>query len=311
MKICFTYKPISGSYGGGNFFVQNMVKYLAQKDIQCVYKLEDDINIIFVIDPRGSDRKISLNEVIKFKNKHPNIKIIHRVNECDIKRQKSINIEKLLLEVFKIADYIVFVSEWLMNYYVNKYDILKDKLYTYVLNGVDTKVFYKIDNHKIDHNNIKIVTHHWSNNYMKGFYIYNKLDSILKDYPNITFTFIGNYNKEYKPTNIKMIKCLHGEKLANELRKHDIYLTATQNEPGAMHYLEGASCGLPVLYRTNGGGAKEICSKFGEEYDTIDEMFSQLDNIINNYKDYENRINTSYLDYNRCCKEYYDIIKSF
>ena len=49
--------------------------------------------------------------VSQYKAYFPNVKIIHRVNECDIKREKSINIEPLLVKTMKIADHIVFVSK--------------------------------------------------------------------------------------------------------------------------------------------------------------------------------------------------------
>ena len=101
---------------------------------------------------------------------------------------------------------------------------------------------------------------------MKGFHIYNALDKLLSKYPHIEFTYIGNYNKDYKPKHIRLLPCMSGKELADELRNHNFYLTATQNEPGAMHYLEGMSCGLPILYCKNGGGAQEICKMAGEEY---------------------------------------------
>ena len=45
---------------------------------------------------------------------------------------------------------------------------------------------------------------------------------------------------------------------------------ATRNEPGAMHYLEGMACGLPVLYQRGGGGTSEICH--GIEFNDFNHM---------------------------------------
>ena len=47
---------------------------------------------------------------------------------------------------------------------------------------------------------LKLVTHHWGGNYMKGFDIYKKLDSLLsskKLQKRIKFTYIGNLPEKF------------------------------------------------------------------------------------------------------------------
>jgi len=307
MKICFTLKPIATSYGGGNQFVQNMTKYIKSLNHKVVYNLNDsDVDVIFIIDPRKSpNNRVDLPKVINYKRKHPNVKIIHRVNENDIKRAKPINIEPLLVKTMKIADIVIFVSEWLRNYFTNKYNLSLNS--TSILSGCNRDHFYPKSDREFNFKNrkIKIVTHHWSSNYLKGFYIYEKLCR-----NNIEFIFVGNWRKESpKPKNITLIDPKNGSELGDILRKCDIYLTATQNEPGGMHYLEGVSCGLPILYRKGGGGAHEICCKFGLEFDELDDMFDKLDLIMNNYEEYVDGIDYEYLGSERCCKEYYAVIE--
>ena len=114
----------------------------------------------------------------------------------------------------------------------------------------------------------------------------------------------------YKSKNIKLIPCKCGLELGNLIKQHDIYLTATQNEPGAMHYLEGLSCGLPILYCKNGGGAQEICCMAGEEYYDIKTLLDKIDIVKKNYDNYLKKIDYKYLSSNRCCEEYYKIIKN-
>ena len=317
MKIMFNLKPPESSYGGGAFFVKNLTTFLNSNNVETTYELDNNIDIIFIIDPRkGTYKRYGLDEIINYKRINPSVKIIYRVNECDIKREVSINLEPLLVRTMVIADRVVFVSEWLKNYFINKYNTLQlEHKSSYVLNGVNANYFNFNKETRLNTNlnlgPIKLITHHWSNNYLKGFEIYNKLDQLLDNdkYKNVfELTYIGNYYTNYYPKNIKRLPPMSGQELANELKKHHIYLTATQNEPGAMHYLEGASCGLPVLYRTNGGGANEICSKFGEQYDTISDLFTKINKIVNNYKDYIDKIDTEYLKSERCSKEYFNTI---
>lgn len=304
--VFFSLKPFEGNYGGGMFFVKNLINYLQSKNYNVTFKLEDNIDIIFIIDPRKAEhKKYSIDDIINYKKNFPNVKIIQRVNECDIKREKSINIEPKLIKTMKNSDYIVFVSKWLQTYFLKKYNLsIKSNS---ILNGCNREHFFPLKNKKIN-NKIKIVTHHFSDNYLKGFHIYNKIDKYLSNHNDFEFIYIGNYNKKYKPTNIKLLQPTSGIELGNLLRKCDIYLTATQNEPGAMHYLEGMSCGLPVLFCKGGGGATEICSKFGEEFNDFNDLFLKLDLIKNNYDYYRNKINYEFLGSKRCCNQYLEII---
>lgn len=312
-KIYFTLKPVNRSYGGGNFFVKNMTRYLKSKNYTIIYDLEPDIDIIFIIDPR---RNIYEN-VVEYKQKYPNVKIIHRVNENDMKREKTINLEPLLVKTMKIANIVVFVSKWLHNYFVEKYK-LEGLNTTYIINGCDENTFYPYKNEDISkkklkfkpNDKIRIVTHHFSSNYLKGFHIYNEIDKLLNKQQNFEFTFIGNYNENYKPKNINLVGPCNGDRLAKKLRNFDIYLTATQYEPGAMHYLEGLSCGLPVLYCINGGGTQEVCSKYGEEFSDIKSFLEKLNFIRNHYEKYYKKIDYNYLSRKRCSAEYFSVIEN-
>ena len=57
---------------------------------------------------------------------------------------------------------------------------------------------------------------------------------------------------------LKLSSLFYGKELANELRKHDIYITGSKNEPSGNHHMEGALCGLPILY-VNSGALPEYC----------------------------------------------------
>lgn len=309
MKIMFTLKPPSGSYGGGAFFVKNISRYLVQKGHRITYNLDRDIDVLIIIDPRKSDyNRYSLNDVINYKNNvNPNVKIIHRVNECDPKREVSINLEPLLLKAIQFADHVVFISEWLKEYFINKYSLNIN--HSCILNGCNQNDFFPSVNKKLQ-GKTKIVTHHWSNNYLKGFHIYNEIDKLLEHRNDIEFTFIGNYNVNYKPKNIKLLPPTSGKDLGNLIRENDIYLTATQFEPCGMHHIEGLSCGLPILYCEGGGAIKEVCDKVGEEFNNIETLLNKLDIVKNNYDTYVENINYKYLSCDRCSQQFLERIES-
>ncbi len=309
MRILFTMRPQEGSCGGGMFFLKNMVKYLDENGHEVVYDFSKKIDLIFIMDPRRNrTNHIPIEMIERYKSEYPDVKIIHRVNEPDIKRPRPIGIEPLLIRTMRIADVIVFVSKWLMEYFVGKYDL---KLNTkYVINGCDSDVFYP--SKTVPKNDkLRIVTHHWSNNIMKGFRVYNFIDNLIGEGKlDIEFIYIGRYIDGYIPKNIKLIPPTTGKELADILRDCDIYLTATQNEPGAMHYVEGLSCGLPVLYAKGGGGVNEVCSKYGFEFDNVENLIEGMTKLSKKKYEIRTKIDYKYLSSERCCNEYLNIINS-
>ncbi|HEX5816629.1 MAG TPA: hypothetical protein VF010_14955, partial [Methylomirabilota bacterium] len=46
-------------------------------------------------------------------------------------------------------------------------------------------------------------------------------------------------------------------------RQCHAYVTASLWEPAGMHFVEGAQCGLPLLYHEDGGGTPEVGERFG------------------------------------------------
>ena len=308
-RVLFTMRPQEGSCGGGMFFLKNMVKFLSERDYEITYDFRGHIDVIFIMDPRRNrTNHIPIEAVEAYKKEHPHVKIIHRVNESDIKRPHPIGIEALLLRVMQIADIVIFVSSWLRDYYVKKYSL--EELNTgYIINGCNRDYFYPFKKEHRSGDKIRIVTHHWSNNIMKGFNVYNYLDTLIgKGLLDVEFIYIGRYIDSYHPKNIKLIPPCEGKALGDIIRSCDIYITGTQNEPGAMHYVEGLSCGLPVLYAKGGGGVHEVCEKYGYEFHDADTLLGGLQDLIKRRNEIRSTIDYDYLGSERCCREYCEII---
>ena len=124
----------------------------------------------------------------------------------------------------------------------------------------------------------------------------------------IQFTFIGNVNKnaELKSTNVVDPK--YGLELADLIKKNHIYLTASINEPSGNHHIEGAQCGLPVLYR-NSGGIPEFTKGFGVGFDGKEDFFEKLMELQNNYKMYFEKMNEYPFNSDLMSHEYLEIFK--
>ena len=306
MKIFFNRVPRDEPYGGGNQFLQKMTSELISHGHEVVYHLNPGIDIIFMIDPRPGDIGYSIQHIAAYKNRFPSTKILHRVNECDARKGTN-EVDELLLVSMSIADQVVFISEWLKDYFTELgYTGASNIIY----NGCNANHFFPEKNkvNKVT----KLVTHHWSDNWMKGFDLYSSIDQYIGNNPDcgIEFTYVGRYCKEYIPKFTNIVDPLRGIELGKELRKHDIYVTASRFEPCGMHHIEGAACGLPVIFHKDTGGIRELCLKHGEEYTTFDEFLKCLRLVSENLHDYQNMIDYDFMNIERCVNDYYNIIMS-
>lgn len=305
MIIYFNRIPVNSPWGGGNQFLQSMIDFFKIKGHTVVHDLVPNIDWIFTIDPRPREQGVGINEIHNYKLKNPNVKIFYRVNECD-KRKNTHGMDELIYHMISISDKVVFISDWLKKYFfrlgVNKESHI-------ITNGCNHDHFYPKD-HSGFTEKIKLVTHHWSDNWLKGFDIYQKIDEYISNNPECPFDFyyIGNHNNSYKPNSTKLISPTCGKELGDLLRQFDLYVTASRWEPGGMHHIEAASCGLPILYHKDGGGINELASLHGEEFGDFEEFLYKFNILKSNYLKYRNEINYDNLSSYTCCEKFYNLI---
>jgi len=306
MKISIGSKIVEGPWGGGNLFVKNISSFLQKNGHKVIYDLTDpDIDLILLTDPRSRKESsstfnhIDIEKYKKYVNK--NVAVVQRINECD-ERKNTSGTNEIYLTASKTADHVIFVSAWLKNLYVNLG--LDNKKSSVILAGSNSEIFNSNSlavpiNHKI-----KIVTHHWSSHVNKGFKIYDKIDKMLLQESwrdRIEFTYIGNPSPDYKLSNSRFINPLAGKELANELKRHHLYVTASINEPSGNHHIEAAQCGLPVLFLQS-GGIPEYCDGFGVSF--VDDFEEQLDYMIKNYAKFQENMKNYPFNSEKMCEEF-------
>ena len=306
MKIAIGSNIINSAWGGGNNFVKNISNYLINKGHKVFYNLTpNDLDIILLTDPRVESSTSTINhlDINNYLKKNYNTIVIHRVNECD-ERKNTTGVNKQLIFANKFCDYTVFISEWLQKIF--KKEITSDQ--KVILNGANKEIF-NFGSCNYENNTVfKIVTHHWSNHKNKGFEIYKYLDQKLsiKNYKDkIKFSIIGNIPKDYNFVNTELINPLFEKKLSNALNENHAYITGSINEPGGNHQNEAINCGLPVLY-INSGCMKEYCDGYGLEYNK-DDVFEKINQLIRNHSFYRNKCKNYNLDSNFMCKKYLDL----
>lgn len=290
MKLATSQKIHEGPWGGGNNFNLSLKNYLNQRGHTVVQSLDDnDIDIILLTDPRY--RNANLNYVagnilryLMFKN--PNAIVVQRINECDARKNTKTMNARLKLANY-CADHTVFIASWLRD--LDLWRKTDGDGSSVILNGADTEVFN--DNGYVPWNGtepLKLVTHHWGGNRMKGFDVYEQLDTLLGTPEwrgKINFTYIGNLPDGFAFKNAKHVSPMSGHELATTLRKHHAYVTASICEPAGMHHIEGALCGMPLLYRES-GALPEYCAGFGEPFSGPENFEPALKRMLDKYFDW-------------------------
>lgn len=250
MKVLINRKPVSGPWGGGNNFVVALIEGLTSKGHKVTHELESDIDCFFVVDPRPEGDCPGLAHLVQEKEKFSNVKVIQRVNECDA-RKNTEHMDSLLIHCSSFINKTIFVSKWMQSYFIQKGWQCANN--TWIHNGVDNKVF--VPGHRNSGRLKSVVAHHWSNNILKGFDVYEFLDYMAKK-EMIEFTYIGRHRDSF--TNTRCIDPCTGSDLARRLQGHDIYISGSRNDPGPNHILEALAVGLPTYVHKDGGGSVEF-----------------------------------------------------
>ena len=310
MKVSVGSKIVNGPWGGGNLFVKNLSNFLINNGHNVIYDLSDkDIDLILLTDPRSrkeSSSTFNHQDIESYKRYiNQNVSVVQRINECD-ERKNTTGTNQVYLEASNTADHVIFVSSWLRDLYL-KIGMPEEKT-SVILAGSNVNIFNDKNSSEFDKNKkVKIVTHHWSSHENKGFKIYNLLDQMLdQDYwkSKIEFTYIGNTSADYDLKNTNIISPLAGIELAEELKNHHIYVTASINEPSGNHHIEAAQCGLPILY-LNSGGIPEYCDGYGVSF--TNDFEEKLSLIISEYETYKTKMKDYPFNSEKMCEDFLDL----
>lgn len=327
MKIAFNRQPRRSPWGGGAHFATTFADYLVAQGHEVVYSLQPGLDWIIMLDPRYEDGGFAANDIAIYKAKHPHVKMLHRINDTGVTRGGEA-LDNLIIGANQLADRTVFISSWVKDHFgprkrhPNDTDAVItngcDERYFYpegwtstewykARSGSDGKIFYPPGFDK-PHTPVRLVTHHWSNNPKKGVDLYEYIDELIDCGAKLEFTYVGRYPVGHIPKHAKIIAPLYGTALGDELRKHDVYVTAARHEACGSHHVEGAACGMPVIYHNEGGGVVEMCSRYGVGIDNVSEFNAALETIQKDYRSFYNLASNADLSAATMCKKYLELM---
>lgn len=266
LRISINTRRVEGPFGGGNRFGNDLEDRLAARGHTVWRHFDADADLVLLA---SSENELSITSFPRGAVRDARVLgwdgvVVHRVNTADEPRGMDAGINRAVLKTNRLADHTVFVSGFVRDLFLRHG--MEDGPHTIITNGADAAVFRPDGVSRWDGTApLRVVTHHWSPNYLKGFDIYERLDQLLRraEYRSrFEFSCIGNVPLGVELANTRVVEPLEGPALAAELKRHHLYLTAARHEPGPNHVVEAMACGLPVLYLES-GALPEYCAGRG------------------------------------------------
>ena len=296
LHICYDFKE--GPWGGSNQFATAFREFLISEKCYELDPSEADV-ILFI-------SHANIEKVVSLKRKFPNKLFVHRLDGPIILHNPVSNKRDAIAYWANrnIADATVFQSSWSRrsNYEMGFW---KSSNETIILNACSPTVFNR--NKKAVFaigRKTKVIITSWSSFESKGFKAYQWLDQHL-DFSKYEVTFVGNSPVIFR--HIRILEPMASVELAQELWKHDIYITASEKDACSNSLIEALSCGLPAI-ALNDGGHPELVKSGGKLFDTPGEIPHLLDQIRDNYALFQRSIKPNTL--NVMGNEYWKFINS-
>lgn len=296
--IHILYEFREGAWGGGNQFLKALREYFRKTGVYS--ESPEDADMILFNSHHFFD------DVFRIKKKYANKIMIHRVDgPISYVRGRDKILDEIIFQFNELfADGTVFQSNWSRE---KNYEIGMKKFphKAIIMNAPDPTIFNPKDKKSFDgKNKIRLIATSWSANIRKGFDIYKFLDKHL-DFNKYEMTFVGRSPINFK--NIKWIKPVPSQQVANILKEHDIFVMASRNDPCSNSLIEALHCGLPAVAR-NDGGHPEIIGEAGEFFEDGEGVTKAIEEVAQNYRYYQARINLPTFD--QVGQKYYEFAQN-
>jgi glycosyltransferase involved in cell wall biosynthesis len=219
--------------------------------------------------------------------KRDSVLYVHRVDgPVDIYRGRDDGVDRHIYEVNqKVADKTIFQSRYSLEKHLELGMQFREPVV--IMNATDLQIFYSHGRIDFSYNRkTRLIASSWSDNVNKGASVYQWLDENL-DWKRFEFTFVGRSPITFK--NIRMIPPVDSAHIAELFREHDIYITASKNDPCSNSLIEALSCGLPAIYLQS-GGHPEIVKQAGAGFEAAEQISDLLNQVVNDYEWFQARI---------------------
>lgn len=270
-------------YGGGNQFLLALRKNLDQRG----YRVGNNSITAGTKACIFNSFNFDFNRLRELATRHQHCLMVHRVDgPISVYRGFNDGVDRRIHDInIELADVTIFQS----NYSLAKHRELGLDLTNPVVitNAPDPDIFNRNDvTSPLNDRRVRLVSVSWSDNPRKGSAVYSWLDRNL-DFSRYEYTFVGRIRESFH--NIRMVAPVDSVQLGAILRSHDIFITASENDPCSNALIEAGHCGLPAVYLKSGGHS-ELVKKGGVGFSEVSDVPLAIDQIVQSYDDYRNEI---------------------
>lgn len=278
MKLHILFPIKDEPSGGGNQFLKALRTQFRSRGLYCEDAYSSDI-IFFNSFPTGHAWRIYRQALDIKRRSSGRVRFVHRVDgPVSVVRGSASEfmMDKSIAEFNEIlADATIYQTAWSAKL-CEKIGIGRRHMSVVIGNAPDSGIFFPAPHLRQSESKIKVVASSWSSNWRKGFDVYRWIDANL-DPSQFDFTFIGNSPFDFE--RFRHIPAVGSEDLAKLLRAHDVYLTASLDDPCSNAVLEALACGLPVAARRS-GGHPEIVGSNGFFFDGVEDVVDAIENAF-------------------------------
>lgn len=213
---------------------------------------------------------------------HPGCRVVHRVDgPLQTYRGFDDGADQLILDLNRTYAHTTIVQS---RFSLAEHERLGLQLIDPVVvpNAVDPAIFHPpAARTATAGRRIRLISSSWSDNPNKGVETYRFLDRHL-DRSRFEYTFVGRISGSLEHG--RVVPPVGSRELADLLRAHDIYVTASRNDPCSNALLEGLACGLPALYLKS-GGHPELVGEGGVGFTSDEEVPDALERLVDELDD--------------------------
>jgi glycosyltransferase involved in cell wall biosynthesis len=128
---------------------------------------------------------------------------------------------------------------------------------------------------------VRLIASSWSDNPNKGVETLAWLDRSL-DESRYELTLLGRFPGSF--VRARVLGAIPSTAVADELRRHDVYVAASRNDPCSNALLEALACGLPAAFLAS-GGHPELVGDAGVPFDVPEELPDALERLVRELDD--------------------------
>ena len=222
-------------------------------------------------------RSVLLHSYLSDLRRRPAGRVVHRVDgPIELYRGVDDGADGRIVEInARLADATILQSRYSLEAHRDLGLELRDPVV--IPNAVDPAIFHPpAEREPLAGRRVRVVATSWSDNPRKGGETYAWLARTV-DRRRYELTFVGRAPLAVEAEHV--VPPLGSEELAEVLRRQDVYVTASLNDPCSNALLEALACGLPALYARS-GGHPELVGEAGLGFDDRGELSELLDRLV-------------------------------